>query len=1618
MKKTSSLFKPQNFKSIWVNLLIAAVLSASNSLSTRAYSSSSASAGSSSTPSLRVNAPRTARTSTAGPVHNLTSGIDFLTIQSAIDAATTLNGHTISVDAGVYQEALAINKSVTLIGPNGTVSPNGGVRNPEAIIDLATGTRSIRILTSNITLKGFEIRNSANAGAVMSGGFSETSSASPDNIVIEKNHFHDLSGNAVALVVFRTTDWTWTVHDNKIKNVTLGTYYGGQYGSGVQLWTGSNSSVTDNVIDNVGFIGIHLGWIQNSNFSGNIISNFANNGIQGFANFNGNVISRNEITRSTTPGTAAGEGIKFLTDPATLSIINNKVTGCLNGIGIPSGQSLTGAVSITNNSLAGNTVGIYHGGTGQLDAPCNWFGSGCLNINQAKFGPVNIATILNSGTDSDLSTNGFQPASGTCVSANTQPPAPTNLACWQTANFNSTTCQWVITGTQPIQPGGSVSLSTPYDISSLPGYGVATSALFNFNAAGGWAGWSVPAGKVVLGAKIISAGDGISDFAVFRPAGPNESFLHYTFGANEYGWVMQAKAGQSNPGVQIEVYYADPLQNYSILPSPNQLNYNGAGGYGGLSATAGRIVSGGGYQFNNSYSSAAISALAVAGSAWPHYTYGTGEQGWVVRGPSNNQPNPGRIYVISFTVTVNQNCWDNYVFNNLTCQWENTGTQPVQPPKQNCWDNYVFNSANCTWVNTGVPGLPVLSTTKMDATCSNVSDGSINLTVTGGVGPFTHVWSPGGATTEDISGLSYGTYSVTTTASNGCISNTTATINASKNAPIVIAAITDGSCSNASDGSINLSVDGVGPFTYAWTPGGAVTEDLNGISSGTYSVSVTGDGGCTTVKSNLVVRADAKLITACPDTDNDGFGDPRASITICAVNTLNAPTSLILDGGFENQAVLQSVPFTLQADGSKWGASWGGSNWGWSSWTAISGSGPWIGGSIARTEDFAAGWKRAKSGDVFGIIKDNQTMSQTFTATETNKATLNWFDANRASWRQHDWFGRPNTYSVTLTDNLGNVQQLGTYTSEVAGGTNYSTPPGGYGWGTLQGKTFWFARTSPQFDLIQGRTYTLSYNSLTVNDDRTTFLDDINISMRSKSSIPAGYVTNCSCFAGPASSTQAIFLNIAMASITHNTLGTTGIGTATGLPAGVTASFANNIITISGTPTESGVFNYSIPLTGICTGLKATGTITVAFACGDGRYAEQAVSFRQQKDINGASIISGRSQSSKALCAPQNNDTENFVSLGFGGDITLKFGRAIRNGAGNDIRVYESTFGNLSCAAYPEKARVFASQDGCRFVYLGEICQDGTLDLGSLNWAQYVRIVDVSSKTADYQSSGTPDGYDVDGIEALNGFETNPVLDPIAGGASEALFYQPGKCAGGANIPVARADKTKATGVHQGTDMVNFVALGFGGKITLRFKYAVENNANGLDLQVVETSYGNPTCNAYPERARFEGSIDGTIWTDLGQLCQDGKLEMGTLQYLHLLRITDESDKKKFSSSADGYDVDGVVAINQCTSGNTRAAVEIVDDINTADEIEIAGIMELYPNPASKSANFTFSSQDDSAYELKIVNSLGQVVYSAEGMATEGANTINLNLEALKPGLHIVQLVKEGSKQQVNLMKR
>lgn len=83
------------------------------------------------------------------PVHNIDSGKNYATIQEALDANETLNGHTIRVDAGTYYENVFVNKPLTIIGENRgtTIIDGGGIG--QVIISNA----------SDVEIKGFAVQN-------------------------------------------------------------------------------------------------------------------------------------------------------------------------------------------------------------------------------------------------------------------------------------------------------------------------------------------------------------------------------------------------------------------------------------------------------------------------------------------------------------------------------------------------------------------------------------------------------------------------------------------------------------------------------------------------------------------------------------------------------------------------------------------------------------------------------------------------------------------------------------------------------------------------------------------------------------------------------------------------------------------------------------------------------------------------------------------------------------------------------------------------------------------------------------------------------------------------------------------------------------------------------------------------------------------------------------------------------------------------------------------------------------------------------------------------------------------------------------------------------------------
>jgi uncharacterized protein (TIGR02145 family) len=77
------------------------------------------------------------------------------------------------------------------------------------------------------------------------------------------------------------------------------------------------------------------------------------------------------------------------------------------------------------------------------------------------------------------------------------------------------------------------------------------------------------------------------------------------------------------------------------------------------------------------------------------------------------------------------------------------------------------------------------------------------------------------------------------------------------------------------------------------------------------------------------------------------------------------------------------------------------------------------------------------------------------------------------------------------------------------------------------------------------------------------------------------------------SATPNLCINASQNTTIHSTTGATGISMPVGLPPGVSAGFVSNTVRITGTPTQAGTFNYSIPLTGGCGDVEAQGAITI-----------------------------------------------------------------------------------------------------------------------------------------------------------------------------------------------------------------------------------------------------------------------------------------------------------------------------------------------------------------------------------------------------------------------------------------
>ncbi|MEO6040030.1 MAG: gliding motility-associated C-terminal domain-containing protein, partial [Saprospiraceae bacterium] len=143
--------------------------------------------------------------------------------------------------------------------------------------------------------------------------------------------------------------------------------------------------------------------------------------------------------------------------------------------------------------------------------------------------------------------------------------------------------------------------------------------------------------------------------------------------------------------------------------------------------------------------------------------------------------------------------------------------------------------------------VPVISGVPVASTSCVVSNGSIDLSVTPNILPYSYGWS-NGALTQDLANIASGDYTVTVNGGAACTNTATFTVGSNTPAPQMTGSITTAYCGLAT-GGIDLSVNsGVAPFTFAWSNTG-LTEDVSAIVAGNYTVTVSSANGCTATAS-------------------------------------------------------------------------------------------------------------------------------------------------------------------------------------------------------------------------------------------------------------------------------------------------------------------------------------------------------------------------------------------------------------------------------------------------------------------------------------------------------------------------------------------------------------------------------------------------------------------------------------------------------------------------------------------------------------------------------------------------------------------------------------------------
>lgn len=243
-------------------------------------------------------------------------------------------------------------------------------------------------------------------------------------------------------------------------------------------------------------------------------------------------------------------------------------------------------------------------------------------------------------------------------------------------------------------------------------------------------------------------------------------------------------------------------------------------------------------------------------------------------------------------------------------QWSNNQTgNSITGLSQGRYSVTVNDAAGCSVVAgayvTDVPSFNVNIT--YTPTACTAPTGTATANINGSTGPYTYLWSTSPPQTgPTATGLGFGSYTCAVTDANGCVGRFAVSIPYIRTISAYLSP-TSAYC-NTSTGAVDATVQsGTPPFTYHWS-NNQNTQDISGLTSNYYHLTVTDAGGCTTTKGVYVGKYSNVQIAASYSNASCIFTDDGSAtatvlnatppITYNWTNGQNTQTATGLTSGF------------------------------------------------------------------------------------------------------------------------------------------------------------------------------------------------------------------------------------------------------------------------------------------------------------------------------------------------------------------------------------------------------------------------------------------------------------------------------------------------------------------------------------------------------------------------------------------------------------------------------------------------------------------------------------------------------------------------------------------------